>query len=223
MKKFVIAALLLWVASAAGDVRYGNLHISQKGIEGLKNLVIDDSLRVGKLTTLNGDVITSGTVTSGGPLTVINNPLTINGDLTVSGSVVATRSLSADSLIGTTILRSYQCLLTDDKLIAKDSVRTNLGIYVGGTLVSKIDGASATLNFGAPGAVPGSVDLTITLTGAALGDQPLVAAPITIGTNYVLSAFVSAANTVTVRWTQIAGAAADPDAGGGTYKVRIIR
>ena len=91
----------------------------------------------------------------------------------------------------------------------------------GGEFIAKHLSKTATLNFSAPGAVPGSVDLTIAATGAALGDAVTVAAPITVGANYLLTAFVSAASVVTVRWTQIAGVAADPDGAGGVYRVDV--
>ena len=94
---------------------------------------------------------------------------------------------------------------------------------LGNTLRWRMGAAGSAIYLGVPAAVPGSVDLTITVAGAALGDQPVVGAPLTVGVNYVLTAFVSAANTVTVRWTQIAGAAADPDGAGGTYKVRFLQ
>lgn len=83
--------------------------------------------------------------------------------------------------------------------------------------------AEATLDFSQPGAVPSSVDLTLTVNGAQLGDPVTVAAPVAVGTNYLLTGFVSAPNTVTIRWTQIAGAAADPDGAGGTYRVLVWR
>jgi hypothetical protein len=104
-----------------------------------------------------------------------------------------------------------------------DSLRVNGGIRLGGRFISKIDGASASLNFGVPGAVPGSVDLTISVPGAVMGNRVAIGAPITIGANYILTGFVSAANTVTIRWTQIAGAAADPDGAGGTYTADVIQ
>jgi len=146
----------------------------------------------------------------------VRDGLNVTGNADVVGKLHASDSISTEGPF-----RSGD-LIVWGKGIYNDTLRANKGIYVGGTLVPLISGNSATLNFGAPGAVPGSVDLTITVTGAALGDQPIVGAPVTIGANYVLTAFVSAANTVTVRWTQIAGAAADPDAGGGTYKVRFV-
>jgi hypothetical protein len=81
--------------------------------------------------------------------------------------------------------------------------------------------ATATLNFGVPAAVPGDVSLTIAVTGAAFGDTVTIGAPLTVPANYTLTGFVSAAATVTIRWTQHAGAAADPDGAGGTYRVDV--
>ncbi len=91
----------------------------------------------------------------------------------------------------------------------------------GGTKITKHLSATATLDFGAPLAVPGSVDLTITVPGASLGDTVTVGAPVTAGSDYILTAFVSAADMVTVRWTQIAGVAADPDGAGGAYRADV--
>lgn len=96
-------------------------------------------------------------------------------------------------------------------------------VGIDGSPVRKCLSAVATLNFAAPGAVPGSVDLTIAVPGAALGDTVSVGCPVTVGANYLLTAFVSAAGVVTVRWTQIAGAAADPDGAGGVYRVEVLQ
>lgn len=76
---------------------------------------------------------------------------------------------------------------------------------------------SALLNFAAPGAVPGQVVQNVTVTGCALGDMARVSAPVAMPANYILAANVIAANTVAVQWTQIAGAAVDPDGGGGGF------
>jgi hypothetical protein len=77
--------------------------------------------------------------------------------------------------------------------------------------------------FGAPGAVPGSVSVTETITGLNFGDEIAVAAPIAVGTNYILTAFVDSANTVRIKWTQVAGVAADPNPGGGTYTIGVTQ
>lgn len=80
---------------------------------------------------------------------------------------------------------------------------------------------SAYLNFAAPGAVPGQVVQNVTVTGAKVGDMAKVAFPGAMPANYILAANVTAADTVTVQWTQIAGAAADPDGGGGYYQIEV--
>lgn len=80
-----------------------------------------------------------------------------------------------------------------------------------------------TLNFAAPGAVPGKTDQVVSLTGARLGDIVEVAAPIAVGANYSFEGFVSATDQVTLRYWQLTGAAADPDAAGGLYRVALWR
>ena len=80
-----------------------------------------------------------------------------------------------------------------------------------------------TLNFAAPGAVPGKTDQVVVLTGARLGDIVEVAAPIAIGANYSFEGFVNATDQVTLRYWQFTGAAADPDGAGGNYRVALWR
>lgn len=80
-----------------------------------------------------------------------------------------------------------------------------------------------TLNFAAPGAVPGKTDQVVALTGARLGDIVEVAAPLAVGANYSFGGFVSATDQVTLRWWQFTGAAADPDGAGGSYRVALWR
>lgn len=82
---------------------------------------------------------------------------------------------------------------------------------------------TATKNFAAPGAVPGVVDTTLTISGADVGDKCLVTAPVTYGAAFLLDGFANAADTCTIRWAQLSGAAADPDGSGGTYSVKVIK
>lgn len=84
--------------------------------------------------------------------------------------------------------------------------------HLAGVLANPLT-ATANLVFAAPGAVPGNTDQNLVVAGAKFGDTVAVGAPATVGANYVLTGFVSAVNTVTVRYTQIAGAAAAPPAG----------
>lgn len=85
--------------------------------------------------------------------------------------------------------------------------------------------ASAALNF--PNTAAGSAsDLTITVTGAAPGDivnlgVPNGSLPNGANSNENFSAWVSAANTITVRYHNNTGGASDPAS--GTFAVQVIR
>ena len=78
--------------------------------------------------------------------------------------------------------------------------------------------ASATLNFPSTGSRMSS-DLTITVNGAAIGDAVSLGTPAAPTTNSVFVAFVSAANTVTVRFNNYTNASLDPAS--GTFKVVV--
>lgn len=83
---------------------------------------------------------------------------------------------------------------------------------------------AVTLNFAAPGAVPGYTDQVVGFDGAEFGDTVLVGAPVVPPAGFLPPVgFVSAANQVTVRWLQISGAAANPDGGGGSYSIDLWR
>jgi hypothetical protein len=80
---------------------------------------------------------------------------------------------------------------------------------------------SATLDFGSTSAQSSS-DLTITVTGAADGDVVSLGVPnasVNANTNY--TAWVSAANTVTVRFNNYSSGAVDPAS--GTFKVKVFK
>lgn len=81
-----------------------------------------------------------------------------------------------------------------------------------------------TLNFAAPGAVPGVTSQTVTIDGVEVGDTVLVGAPNAAPAGFLPPvAEVTAANTVKVHWFQFSGAAADPDGVGGVYKIDVWR
>ena len=91
-----------------------------------------------------------------------------------------------------------------------------------GTTVSKIISATATLNF--PNTLPGTgSDLTITLTGAVDGDVVLLGVPngSIPSANCGFFAWVSAADTVTVRFLNAGSLATDPAS--GTFRVAVVR
>ena len=83
--------------------------------------------------------------------------------------------------------------------------------FVAGTgsiSISKIAAATASLNFPSI-ASQAQADLTITVSGAAVGDYVVLDEPAAPAAGLVFNAFVSAANTVTVRASNISSGAVD--------------
>jgi hypothetical protein len=91
-------------------------------------------------------------------------------------------------------------------------VRSLNGFIAGnGNTITKVLSGSASLNFGSIGAAA-QADLTITITGAAVGDEVIMALPAAPTAGLIFNAFVSAADTVTVRASNITAAPIDPAA-----------
>lgn len=81
-----------------------------------------------------------------------------------------------------------------------------------------------TLNFSAPGAVPGITSQTVTIIGVEVGDVVHVGAPVAAPAGFLPPfAEVTAADTVKVHWFQFSGAAANPDGAGGAYNIDVWR
>ena len=89
----------------------------------------------------------------------------------------------------------------------------------GSATITKVLTASASLNFPSISAAS-QADLTITVAGAATGDEVIMALPAAPAAGLVFNAFVSAANTVTVRASNISGSPVD--AAAATYGVIVI-
>lgn len=89
----------------------------------------------------------------------------------------------------------------------------------GSSTITKVLSGSASLDFGSISAAT-QADLTITVTGAAVGDEVVMALPAAPAAGIVFNAFVSAANTVTVRASNISGSPVNPAA--ATYGVVVI-
>jgi hypothetical protein len=80
---------------------------------------------------------------------------------------------------------------------------------------------SATLDFGNTSA-QNSADLTITVTGAASGDVVSLGVPNgSVSANTCFTAWVSATDTVTVRFNNYSSGAVDPSS--GTFKVKVFK
>jgi hypothetical protein len=99
---------------------------------------------------------------------------------------------------------------------------TSLNGFISGTgarLTSVLTG-SAALNFPSISAVS-QADLTITVTGAAVNDEVALGLPAAPAAGLVFNAFVSAANTVTIRASNITASAVD--AASATYSVAVFK
>jgi Collagen triple helix repeat (20 copies) len=153
--------------------------------------------------------------TSAGTITAFISPtsLTVSTSQTV-GSIPYTISysgLQVDSLgrvgIG----------LTTPTALLDVSGTTKLG--TSGTVFNSIISATATLDF--PSISSNSyADLTITVTGAAVGASVSIGAPSTLEAGLMFNGWVSATNTVTIRLHHTTGSAIDPAS--ATWRATVI-
>lgn len=114
-------------------------------------------------------------------------------------------------------------VLTAPETGAKEYDGTNEFITVGAVryTIAKTLTATAALDFPSTAAQTSS-DLTIAVTGAALGDVVTLGIPFaSVNANSGYEAFVSAAGTVTVRFNNYSAAAIDPAS--GTFRVSILK
>lgn len=123
------------------------------------------------------------------------------------------------------------CYIVDDETVAKTSgggTRSVAGIVVGvesdGVWVADAPKAglsvAASLDFAAIAAAA-SANLAIAVPGAAVGDSVSLGLPAAPQDGLIFQAFVSAADTVTVRATNITAAAVD--AAAATYRVTVLK
>jgi hypothetical protein len=99
------------------------------------------------------------------------------------------------------------------------TTNTTTGAVTTGATLTKIRTATAALDFPSISAVS-QADLTITVTGAVVGDEVALALPAAPTAGIVFNAYVSAANTVTVRASNITAGAIDPAS--ASYSVLVF-
>jgi hypothetical protein len=148
-------------------------------------------------STLNETVNTGSVILSTGELGLKNPVITNSAGIQYKALTTAQR----DALTG----------LTEGRLLWSTTTKS-FNSYDGTSWheIPKITKASATLNFPSTGAHLSS-DLTITATGAAVGDAVTVAPGVAaIVANSCYTAWVSAANTVTVRYNHYGSGSSDP-------------
>lgn len=96
------------------------------------------------------------------------------------------------------------------------------GGFIAGTgtaAITKILTGQAALDFPSIAAAS-QASLTITVTGAAVNDEVIMGLPAAPAAGIVFNAFVSAANTVTIRATNVTAAPVDPAS--ATYSVIVL-
>jgi hypothetical protein len=141
---------------------------------------------------------------SDGVLTLSNDAQTSFGRLQLGG---ITSSFPAIKRSGTGLLIR----------LADDSADANVGLGTltigGGTAIAKVMSATATLDFGST-LTSVSTDLTITVTGAADGDPVQIGVPAgSVNADSCFTAWVSSANTVTVRFSNYSAGSINPASG----------
>jgi hypothetical protein len=89
-----------------------------------------------------------------------------------------------------------------------------------GTTIDGVWSNSASLDFLSVSGTGGTQDLTITVTGASTGDTVAIGLPTAPNAGLVFNAWVSAANTVTVRATNATAVGIDPSP--ATFRVTVF-
>jgi len=145
------------------------------------------------------ELLNRGTIDGLEPEAIAGSSLAISGSGTVGGSLTVTGGVTA---------------------AVTGNVVSNSVAIGGGTAITKVLTATAALDFGSIAAA-GSEDKTITVAGAAVGDAVAFSLPAAIDAGLVFNAFVTAADTVTIRATNVTGGAID--AASATFRVVVIK
>jgi hypothetical protein len=121
----------------------------------------------------------------------------------------------------TTLSSSGASTLNSLAVTNSATVAATLQIGSNGTPIATVLSGTASLDFSAT-ATQESRDLTITIVGAAVGDSvALGVPPSAVEPDSSFTAWVSAADTVTVRFNNYSGIAQDP--GSGNFRVTVIK
>jgi hypothetical protein len=143
----------------------------------------------------------------------------------VAGSIVAQAegTFSAASNATSLLFQTGSSEVATTKLtISSAGAATFTGtVAIGsGTPIAKVVSATDTLDFGNTATLT-STDLTITVTGAAVGDSVAIGLPAAPDANGCFTGWVSAANTVTVRFNNYSAGSIDPAS--ATYRATVTQ
>lgn len=96
----------------------------------------------------------------------------------------------------------------------------SLLIGAGTPIIKHISVVTPSQNFGSVPATS-TAEVTVTVTGAAVGDSVTVTPNATLASGFVWSGYVSAADTVKIRVANVTVGALDPDSTGNTWRVDV--
>jgi hypothetical protein len=197
-----VTSALTAADTAAADL----LLVYDASAAAMKDITRDELITtVANNLTSTTDTMTSVEVASGDLMLIYDVSTAALKDITRTEFV----DMVADNLAANSIANAA--------LQAAVSITTSLTV-ASGTALTKLLSATATLDFGSIASLA-SADLTITVTGAAVGDAVHLGLPAAPTAGIVFNSFVSAANTVTVRATNITAAPVDPAS--ATYRAVV--
>ena len=210
----------------------GNAH-SGTGITGNRNIAIGATATLLSLSGNDQLVLGSGNNTVNrwliSDVSGTHRRWTFNGTTTDISANTASATLSITGTLGGFLMPQ----LTTAQRNAIASPANGLQVYNTDSLTVDVYASTAwrnipngirnqaTLDFGNTTAQT-SADLTITVTGAAVGDVVMLGTPnAAVNANSAYTAWVSATDTVTVRFNNYSSGAIDPAS--GTFKVYVIK
>jgi hypothetical protein len=156
--------------------------------------------------------INSTVITGGGSIDFQGGTVVLNGSVIISDGLEMVESFYTGGLFNFPDAYSFTGNLT---------ATTQVTFPTSGTLAARIT-ATATLNFGSTAAGAKS-DLTMTLTGAAVGEAVVLGVPNgSVPANGAFFAWVSASNTITVRYANNS-LLTSYDPASGSFTATIVR
>jgi hypothetical protein len=144
-----------------------------------------------------------------------NRPSDLSGTATVNN--IAPQSTSRIQLFSTDS--------NGNNTAASYTTAGTLTVGTAGTAINKYKVYSASLDFAAPGAVPGcNTALALTAAGTVTGSSPVFASPPVSESGAIkFFAWTEPNGTIAGHWCQFSGAPIDPDGAGATYSVSVIQ
>lgn len=197
-----------------------DISITTGGNISTSDLVVTGDVSATTVTIGGGTALTTSNQTGTGSLVLANTPTLVTPVLGVASATSITigggSTLSTSNQTGTGNL----VLATSPTLVTPNvGAATATSINLGGATVTDILTNTASLNFDLTAVV--SQDLTISVTGAALGDTCSIGVPhASVTADTIFTCWVSAADTVTVRALRMAGT---PDPADGTFRVTLTK